>query len=205
MIVRILYMALWAIIGLPTLCVACYQNRQTLWGWAFYFDNKEDGFDGSKSEFYDRYKGVDIDSMHWLKRAWYSYLWSAWRNPCWNLRFHPLVGVNVTHPSNLEFKGNTYHHEAKYSLEPNKIETKWYKLKAKFNGKTYRSWFYLIPINKSMPLIGGKNLYLRFGLKVYPCLYLDDWWLDKIKKEGWPKYKTHGLRAVTVRLRKAAN
>lgn len=195
MVFRLICIVIWAFIALIALPVACYQKRVKLWNWAYYFDNEEDGYDGSKGTFYSEYLGLDISKQHWLKKAWIAYKWSVWRNPCFNLRYHPWVGVDITNPEIISFKGNTYHHEQKWSLEPNKRELKWYKLKAKYDGKVRRSWFYLIPV------FGDKYLYLRFGLKVYPANYLDKWWLEKIKKEGWPEYKDKGLTAFTIRLR----
>ena len=195
MIIRMFYIIAWVFVGFFALPIACYQGRTKLWYWAYYFDNEEDGFDGGKGKFYGEYLGLDIRSQHWLKRAWIAYKWSAWRNPCFNLRYHPLVGVDITNPSNIKFEGNTYHHEQQWSFEPNKYELKWYKVKANYDGKIKSSWFYLIPI------FGDKYLYIRFGLKIYPANYFDKFWLNKIEKEGWPKFKDRGLTAFTIRIR----
>lgn len=189
-----MYIAAWIFISPFVLPVACYTGRSKLWDWAYYFDNEEDGYDGSKGEFYSKYLGYDISEQHWLRRTWIAYKGSVWRNPCWNLRHHPKIGVDITNPTELTFEGNTYHHSPEWSFEPNKIETKWYKLTANYKGEKYTSRFYLIPVGKF-------SLYIRFGLKVYPANYLDPWWLSKIEKEGWPKNKDKGLLAFTIRLR----
>jgi len=193
-LIRIGYILALIVIAPFIIPIACYQNRQTLWGWAYYFDNDEDGFDGSKLGWYDEYLGVDISSLAWHKRAWIAYKWSM-RNPCFNLRKHPLVGVDVTSPVRMEYSGNTFFHSRDwtYTKEPN--QTLWYKLSANYNGKRYTSRFYLIPVGKY-------DLYLRFGLKIYPRHYFDKYWIDRIKNDGWPVDKKYGLSAITIRVRK---
>ncbi|APC44377.1 hypothetical protein [Pseudoalteromonas phage PH357] len=162
MFLRMLYILLWFIIGLPVCMYACYKGRTDLWEWAYYFDNDEDGFDGGKGGFYSKYLGEDIRSMNWFKRGWTAYKWSALRNPCFNLRKHPYIGVDIRSPESVSFEGNTYHHEQVYSFEPDVKDKKWYKVKTMFKGKSYTSRFFMIPM-------GSKYLYIRFGLKLYPC------------------------------------
>lgn len=177
---------------------ACYQSRTTLYDWAYYFDNEEDGFDGGKGAFYGEYLDVDIRSQHWLKRAWIAYKWSVWRNPCFNLRYHPKISYDIQDANQLEFEGNTYHHEQRYSFEPSTYGLKWYKLSGVYVGRKAKSWFYLVPIGFN------SYLYIRFGLKLYPANYFDEYWLDKIKADGWPEHKDKGIIAATIRIRKAA-
>ena len=150
----------------------------------YYYDNEEDGFDGDKRGWYSDYLKTDIKSNK-LKRWFYSVLW-CYRNLAFNSRYHPKCSVDVTQPKNIRFKGNTHHHEVKWSLEPEVKETKWYKFTANFEGKDYTTRFWLIPL-------GNKWIYIRFGLKVYPFYYLDDRWLSRIEKDGWPKHKDKGV------------
>lgn len=195
MLIRLMYMLCWVVIGFPTLLVACYQKRERLWDWAYYFDNDEDGFDGSKLGWYDKYLKKDIGSLHWFNRALVSYKWSAWRNPCFNLRKHPKVSVDVQHPENIKLEGNTFFHSLDWMEDKETRNTRWYKLKASYEGKVRTSWFFLIPIFKT------KWLYIRFGLKVYPRHYFDDYWINRIKEEGFPKDKRRGISALSLRVR----
>lgn len=195
MILRLMYIIVWLLIGLPVCLYACYKQREDLWKWAYYFDNDEDGFDGAKGHFYGKYLGKDIKSMCWLERGWTAYKWSAVRNPCYNLRKHPKVGVDIRSPEDITFEGNTYHHQSKWSFEPNKRDKKWYKVVSIFNGEEYTSRFYMVPLFKGY-------LYIRMGLKIYPSYYFDEYWLGKIEKEGWPEHKEYGLKVFSIKWRK---
>lgn len=194
-IIRLGYILYWIVVSPFVLYKACRDKRDTLPEKYYYFDNEEDGFDGNKRNWYNNYLGKNITKDMVRQRWLISCRWSAWRNPPFNLRYKDSTSYNIVSPENINFKGNTYHHEARYSLEPNKKEVKWYKLTATYDGKKATSWFYLIPLWK------GKALYLRFGLKLYPANYFDKWWLAKIEKEGWPKYKDKGIIACTFRIR----
>lgn len=195
-IYRLVYGLTWLIIGPFVLLYCCYKKQTKLPDWAYYFDNYEEDFDGAGLGWYDNYLGVDIRSQHWLKRWWISVKWSVFRNSCFNLRKHPIAGYDVTKPDNITFKGNTYHHTKKWSFTKDPKATLHYKMVADYNGKTATSRFLLIPLFK------GYHLYLRWGLKVYPRHYFDEYWLDKISKEGFPESKKKGVYAITIRIRK---
>lgn len=62
-------------------------------------------------------------------------------------------------------------------------------------GKRYTSEFSLTPINDK------EYKYKRKGLKVYPFYYYDQWWLDKIEKEGWPPHKDRAVYSNINRIR----
>lgn len=196
MLIRLMYMLCWVVIGFPTLLVACYQKRDKLWDWAYYFDNDEEGFDGSGAEWYDNYLGIDIDSLPWYKHAWISYKWSALRNACYNLRYHPKISYDVTNPQNIKLEGNTIFHGLEWMPDKDVRNTKWYKMTATYEGKEKKSWFYLIPT------IRGRWIYIRFGLKIYPRHYFDNYWLGRIDKEGFPTYKRRGLDVFSIRVKR---
>lgn len=168
--------------------------------WAYYLDNVEDGFDGNRWFFVDRYFKKDISGSNGFVRYAYS-VWWCWRNMAFNHRYHPKCSVDITNPKDLVFEGNTYHHGIQYSFEPNKIETKWYKITATYDGVRLTSEFSFTP--KEVWTFSFKKgfgtkfvwKYRRKGLKIYPNLYKDPWWLEKIQKEGWPRYKTRGVYA----------
>lgn len=194
--IRIFYIIIWIIISPVMLSIACYKKRDKLWDWAYYFDNDEDGFDGDKLGWYSNYLKTDIDKDRWVHRTWVAYKWSVWRNPCFNLRNHPSVSVDVTNPVNMKYRGNTYFHTRLWHYDKTYKGVLWYWIKAKYEGKSRNSLFFLIPIPFT-----NKDLYLRFGLKIYPRHYYDKYWLDKISAEGWPESKEKGLTAVSVRIR----
>lgn len=193
---RLFFIVVWWFIGLPTLMAACYKGKQKLWSWAYYFDNEEENFDGSKVEWYDNYKGVDIDSLPWYKRAWVSYVWSAWRNMCYNLRYHPWCSVDVTEPVNMTHDGNTYFHNLEWMGDKEKRYTRHYRVVAEYEGKKLASRFWLFH------LFSRYYLYVRVGLKIYPRHYFDEYWLGRINKEGWPKYKERGIFVFSIRFKK---
>lgn len=193
-LLRILFILLWVVISPFVLGYSCMKGDITLPKLFYYFDNDEDGFDGDSLGWYSDYKGVDIRNSHGLKRWWYSYLWSVWRNPCFNLRYHPKISYDVTSPENIDYKGNTYHHNREWSYTKDKSATLKYKMTAEYNGRKATSHFYLIPFM-------GKDIYIRFGLKIYPRHYFESYWIDKIKEEGFPKFKDRGLYAFTIRVK----
>ena len=88
-LLRILYILWGKIIMLPV-CYYCICNSMDkLPEFFYYFDNEEDGYNGDKRGWYSGYLDKDISTLSNIKRSWYAYRWSAWRNPCWNLRYHP--------------------------------------------------------------------------------------------------------------------
>lgn len=193
---RALFILLWIVISPIVLGYSCAIGASKLPKWAYYFDNDEDGFDGSKLGWYDNYLGIDISKQSKLKRWWISYKWCVWRNPCFNLRYHHKISYDVTAPTNIEYEGNTYHHTKKWSYTKGPKAVLKYKLTAEYEGRKATSRFLLIPLFKDY------HLYLRWGLKVYPRHYFDSYWLDRIAKEGFPKNKERGLYALSIRLRK---
>ncbi|ANI22024.1 hypothetical protein PP586_gp07 [Pseudoalteromonas phage vB_PspS-H40/1] len=193
---RLFFILLWIVISPIVLGYSCAIGASKLPKWAYYFDNDEDGFDGSKLGWYDNYLGYDISKQSKLKRWWISYKWCVWRNPCFNLRYHPKISFDVTNPQRIDFTGNTFHHTKLWSKTKDPKAKLYYKMTANYDGERCSSWFYLIPLFKSY------HLYLRFGLKVYPRHYFDEYWLDKISKEGFPESKKKGVYAITIRIRK---
>lgn len=174
--------------------------------WAYYFDNDEDGFTGDKRNWYSNYLGFDISSRGKLYQWYRAVRWQI-RNMSFNHRYHHKCGVDITKPEIISFKGNTWHHEPRYSHNPDVIEVKWYKMTAIYEGKTLTSEFTLTPVFKRWSwrkfrfVEGLWWKYRRKGLKIYPANYFDPWWIAKIAVEGWPKYKTHGVMTNIARVR----
>ena len=195
-ILRVCFIVVWVLIAPLVLLVACYQRRDKLWDWCYYFDNDEEGFDGDDVGWYSKYLGKSIDKDKWLHRTYISYKWSALRNPCYNLRYHPWLSVDVQSPVDMKYRGNTYFHTRGWHYDKDYKGTLWYWITAKYEGNTHHSMFFLIPI-----VFTSKSLYFRIGLKIYPRHYFDKYWLDRIKKEGWPKNKEKGVPAISIRLR----
>ena len=152
-ILRILYILAGKLILLP-ICYK-YAGHDSLPSRLYYFDNAEDGFSGNKRGWYDGYLGIKISKLPRYKQAWHSYIWCAWRNPAWNLRFHPYLSIPINDDTVMDIKGNTVSHKWKAGLQ-------WYDV---VSGGEYKSHFRLIPISKS------KSLYLRWGWKIYPEFY----------------------------------
>lgn len=196
LLIRLFYSLCWGVLALLVLPIQCYRRKDTLPKWCYYFDNAEDGFDGDKLGWYSNYLGKEISKERWLQRAWISYKWSVLRNPCFNLRYHPLLSVDVTQPKDIVYRGNTYFHTRKWHYDKNETGKLWYWISAKYDGKERHSFFFLLPIPFT-----DKDLYLRFGLKIYPRHYFDKYWLDKISKEGWPHAKDKGVYAISIRIR----
>jgi hypothetical protein len=182
--VRILYI----FIGWLILFPVCYYSigRSNLPKYWFYYDNTEDGFTGNKRKifgskfdtgWYDNYIGIKSSELNRFKQAWYAYRWSAWRNPAWNLRFHPKVSINIDEQTIMRIKGNTVSHDWKSGKQ-------WYDVVT--DGK-YKSYFRLIPITKN------KSLYLRWGWKIYP-----EYYGGKI-----PEHKRRSIQAISIRIRGA--
>lgn len=146
------------------------------------------------------YKNGKIEHCDLFTRLLWTVRW-CWRNQAFNHRYNDKCSICVNPNLEPTFKiisieGNTYHHEQRYSFEPNKIEKKWYKFVFEVKGKRYTSEFSLTPLNSE------EYTYKRKGLKVYPCFYFDKWWIDKIKNEGWPKYKDRAVYSSIKRVRK---
>ena len=121
------------IIVLPLCIWAILRDESNFPKWAYYYDNEEDGFDGDKRGWYSGYKKYNIREKSKMYRIWSAYGWSAWRNPAWNLRFHPFISVDVTKLQRYSFTGNTYHHNITYSFNPEKKDKKSYKFKSVFS------------------------------------------------------------------------
>lgn len=171
-LLRFLYMAVGWLLLLPLVLYSKHKGAERLPSWAFSWDNEEDGYDGDKRKWYSKH----------LKRpvtAWDAYVWCAWRNPCWNLRFHKWVSIGVDIPEvTLEYKGTVKNHLYK----PGK---QWYD--TVINGK-YKSHFRLIPITET------KSLYIRWGWKIYPYYYFSS-------TKELPLYKKRSVWAFTIRIR----
>lgn len=195
--IRVLVGLSWAVIALLAIPIACHKKRDNLWGWLFYCDNSEDGFDGDKLGWYSNYLGEVISKDRPWRRAYLAYKWSVLRNSCFNLREHPWVGTDVTNPRSVKYSGNTYFHTPEWHYEPDYKGLLWYWMSAKYNGKRRHSVFLLIPVPWTK-----YRVYLRAGLKVYPRHYFDKYWVERIKKEGWPEAKKYGLPAISIRVRK---
>lgn len=168
--------------------------------WAYTLDNDEDGFTGDKRNWYSEYLGIDIKSKSLLYR-WYRSIRWCWRNQSFNHRYNDKCSVCVNPFAEPSFKiisieGNTYHHEQRYSFEPDKIEKKWYKFVFEVKGKRYTSEFSLTPLNSE------EYRTKRKGLKIYPFFYFDSWWIEKIKREDWPPYKDRAVFVWNSRVRK---
>lgn len=164
--------------------------------WAYYWGAyEEDGLDGDRLGWYSKHLGYSFKGLSkWEKYVLTMRWWH--RNSCFNLRWHPTVGINVQNAKVTDFKGNTYHHGQRYSFEPLKNNTKWHNITFDIDGtKRTTSFFYI-------KLFGDYRLYLRWGLKMYPAYYLDPWWVAKISKEGWPDYKDTGVYIGMIRLEK---
>ena len=172
-ILRLLYI-LWGKLILLPICYkyAGHDNLPVRW---HYYDNAEDGFSGNKRGWYDNYLGITAANLPRWKQAWYAYRWSAWRNPAWNLRFHPYLSIPINDDTVMSIKGNTVSHDWKEGRQ-------WYDVVS--DGK-YSSHFRLIPISKN------KSLYLRWGWKIYPEFY----------QKKIPKYKSRSIQAITIRIR----
>lgn len=203
--VKMLAWSLWFRLLGATLCpilnlYCLIKGRESYPKWAYTLDNDEDGFTGDKRGWYSNYLGVDIQSKSLIYR-WYRSMRWCWRNLAFNHRYNDKCSICVNPLIEPSFKiftieGNTYHHEQRYSFEPDKIEKKWYKFIFEVKGKRYTSEFSLTPLNSE------EYIYKRKGLKVYPCFYFDKWWTGKIKKEGWPKYKDRAVYSSIKRVRK---
>lgn len=184
-LLRILYI-LWGFIILFPVCFYSI-GKNSLPKFFYYYDNEEDGFTGNKRVWnwggvgeprgwYDDYLGIEIAKLSRLKQAWYAYKWSAFRNPAWNLRFHPYISIPITDDTVMTIKGNTVKHDWKAGKQ-------WYDVVT--DGK-YNSHFRLIPIGTN------KSLYLRWGWKIYPEF-----------AGNVPDNKGRSIQAISIRIRGA--
>jgi hypothetical protein len=132
---------------------------------------------GSKFDtgWYDNYMGIEAAKLSRFKQAWYSYRWSALRNPAWNLRFHPKVSIAINDQTKMIITGNTVSHDWKAGKQ-------WYDVIT--DGK-YKSHFRLYPLTKT------KSLYLRYGWKIYP----------EFHGGKTPEHKRRSIQAITFRIR----
>lgn len=158
---------------LPLVAYCKHKGLSKFPQWAFTWDNEEDGFDGEKHQWYSNYLGKPVS-------VWNAYVWCAWRNPVWNIRYHKYASISVKKEDVHTFEciGNAKHHGYETGF-------KWYD--TVINGK-YKSHFRLIP------LTSDKSLYVRWGWKIYPHYYVN-------KKSVLPLYKERSIFTVTLRIR----
>jgi len=175
-LLRLGYNIIGKLIMFPVIAYTLYKKQNILPTWAYYFDNAEDGFTGNKRGWYDGYLGLVAKDKGLLHQTWLAYRWSTWRNPAWNLRFHPTISIDVEH-AHIAHTGNTVKHDYVQGKQ-------WYNVI--INGK-YKSYFRLIPISIT------KSLYLRWGWKVYPEFY--------VTGRRVPKYKRRSLWTISIRVR----
>lgn len=160
---------------LPLIAYCKHKGLKKLPQWAFTWDNEEDGYDGLKGRFWKWYLGTKGKTPN----LWTAYWWCAFRNPCWNLRYHKWASISVKIADvSIEHTGNTNHHDYVKGYQ-------WYD--TVINGK-YKSHFRLIPVTSD------KSLYLRWGWKIYPSYYVSG--LKEV-----PKYKDRSVWALSIRLR----
>lgn len=150
----------------------------------YWWDNEEDGYTGNKRNWL-------MDNRPNLNGKWWSsYNWSALRNMAWNARYHPkcsisALGEDVTE---IRFEGNTHNKDYRYSLASYKAgkvirERIWFKFSAIVDGKRRYCEYEMVPINDT------ESRETLTGWKFYPNFYLEHYWVEKIKREGWPDYK----------------
>ena len=155
----------------------------------FWFDNEEDGYTGDKKGFYSAYLGRKVTS-------WDHYVWSAFRNPAYNLRYAKWFSVDVSKSSIPSFKGNTYHKSYDHSFD--KVRKKiWFVFSLKTQDKELTCRFIKIPIGKY-------DLKLLVGWKLYPGYYLDSYWLNRIANSGWPSFKDRAVFVLEFNCRKSS-
>lgn len=192
---RVLYIVA-GVFVVPVVSAYCVIKEKESWPKKVYFfgSDLEDGLLGDRHGFYSNYLGKDFSELNGFGR-WMIMLRWWMRNPCFNLRLNDKISVPITTPTNIVFKGNTYHHSIRYSFEPESRGLKWYRMSADYKGKNHTSTFLLLP------LLGNEYLYIRYGLKIYPNLYFDPFWINKISAEGWPKHKKYGIYSSIIRTR----
>ncbi len=157
----------------------------------FVWDNEEDGFYGNK--------------RNWLKenrpnldgKWWSSYNWCALRNPAFNTRYwkHTSLSCLPEDVSDIRFEGNTYNKDYRYSFAAQEAghavrERIWFKFSAVVDGKRRYCEYEMKPISAT------ESRETFRGWKFYPNHHLDAWWIEKIKKDGWPKYKDRIIYTV---------
>jgi hypothetical protein len=173
-LIKLVYMIVGWFMLLPLVAYCKHKGLSKLPQWAFTWDNEEDGYDGDKTGWYSRYLGKPVS-------IWNAYIWCAWRNPCWNIRYHRHASISVKVADvMLQYRGNARHHTYVKGY-------RWYD--TVINDK-YKSHFRLIPITAT------KSLYVRWGWKIYPHYYSPEW----LGKEV-PKYKERSVWTITVRIR----
>lgn len=154
-----------------------------IWG------NKEDGYNGDKLKWYSKYLGRSVT-------RWDAYVWSAWRNPAYNLRHVPWFSCDAQNITDIDFKGNTWHKGYQYSFDK-KRKTVWYRFNCKSEDKKRNGYFLLIPL----PFF-KISIYIVLGWKIYPHLHLDPYWIERVKKEGYPIHKKRAVFVINMRLKK---
>jgi len=173
---RVLYNMIGKLILLPIIYISIRKGADNLPSKFFYFDNDEDGYTGDKRGWYSKYLKVKVSSLPLWKQTLHAYRWSAWRNPSWNLRFHPDASIDVG-DAVITHEGNTRVHD---------YQEGHHGYNCVINGE-YEAHFRLIPLTKT------KSLYLRWGWKIYPHLYVNG--------RTVPKHKKRSIWAFTIRIR----
>lgn len=181
-----MYTIFYTIIGwiiLPfVITYSVIKGSTTLPDFFFTFDNMEDGYDGNKRGWYDKYNNHIVKELSKLKQVWYAYRWCAMRNPAWNLRFHKNASIAVSH-IHLQHVGTTRSHDWAEGFQ-------WYDCTFQVDFETYKAHFRLIPITKN------KSLYVRWGWKIYPEFYA-----TMARQSRIPQYKKRSIKTLSIRLR----
>lgn len=181
LLIKFLYALFGWFILVPVVAYAVITGSDTLPKLFYTYDNEEDGYHGGKRGWYSNYLGRDIRTLSKFKQWWLAYKWCAFRNPCWNLRYHPWASIDVTN-IDLKFKGNTREHDFDFINEK-----MWYD--CSINGK-YKSHF------RAIPRKNGTHWYIRWGWKIYPVMYKTN------PYNIWP-YKDRSVWAISIRIRGA--
>ena len=174
-LLRLLYILAAKLFLFPVLYYAIKKELHFLPKKFFYFDNAEDGYTGNKRGWYDGYLGIVATDFSVLKQAWLAYRWSCWRNPCWNLRYHDYISIDLNGAYYSPINGNTLYHDYAKGFQFYDIV---------IHGK-YKAHFRLYPLTKN------KSLYVRWGWKIYP----------QFDTNNLPKYKDRSIQAITLRIR----
>lgn len=154
----------------------------------YWFDNEEDGYWGDKLGWYSNYLGRDLN-------VWDHYIWCAWRNPVFNLRYVPWFSCDTEQASQIRFEGNTYNKRYEWSLDKERKHI-WFNFSCMAEGKRRKMKFHLIPITKKY------SLKFIMGWKFYPRHYLEPVWIKRIAEEGFPQYKDRAIYTLGLSLKK---
>lgn len=151
----------------------------------YWFDNDEDGYNGDKHKFYSNHLGR---KPNWLD----CYVWTALRNPAYNLRYVNFFSRDVTDNKVKSFRGNTYAKGYFHSFDKLRKAVWFY-----FNYDGLRCFFYQRPVTKK------RSFRLFVGWKLYPDLYLSNYWMNRIKEKGWPKHKERAVFVLEFKFTKS--